>query len=391
MEMTAKPAARVYMMAFACEPGRGSEPGVGFSFATALAASARETGRPATLVTRPHRVSEIRQGLNAAGLGDVLTILPVSLPPWLVAITGRTRVRLAYLVWQAIAVEKVRRDIAARAAHAIVHHVTFATEGLPTFEWRLDSAASRIFGPAGSIATSGGGRGLYRRFADQSRRRVRAWAADRNLKGVRLAIAQNRHVLEEWNGVAPNALVEPNIAVDLATVAANAVKQENLIVSLGRLIPRKQHHLALQTLSLLPGEYVLHIVGGGPLRQDLQRLASDLGIADRVVFTGSLDRDEALAVLARAEILLHLSRQEGAPWAVGEAQALGVFPIALEGSGADDMIRLASLGSVVSNAEAAAQAVLARRGNDLPESDRWSAGRLPGLLADWYAQVDSGC
>ena len=61
------------------------------------------------------------------------------------------------------------------------------------------------------------------------------------------------------------------------------------------------------------------IIGGGPLLEDLKRLAADLGVSDRIDFTGRLSRREV-------KILLHASEIFAFP-SVNDAEAFGVAQI----------------------------------------------------------------
>ena len=72
-----------------------------------------------------------------------------------------------------------------------------------------------------------------------------------------------------------------------------------LVVAVGRLAPQKDHATAIRALAGVPGA-VLAIVGGGALREELGRAASETGVADRVVLTGP--RDDARSVLGAAYV-----------------------------------------------------------------------------------------
>jgi len=94
-----------------------------------------------------------------------------------------------------------------------------------------------------------------------------------------------------------------------------------IAVSLGRLVPGKRIDLALEAMRTQRGAELV-VIGDGPERARLERRARELNVPAR--FLGSLGRDEALEHLARADVLLHPSEEEGAPTAVREARALGV-------------------------------------------------------------------
>lgn len=382
----------VYAFVFACEPGRGSEPGVGFAFAAALAQLSQTTGRSVTLVTRPHTSGRVSSALADQGLADVVEVLDVSIPHLLVRLTRRRRVRLAYLWWQFFAVNAVKRLARERGGPAIVHHLTFATEALPTFEWRMDSRFARAFGPAGS---SDIGPSTRQRLSVSIRRRVRQLLAHLNLKGVDLAIAQNDAVASSWRRFSASCIVEPNVAVggEIETFRKVCISRSDRLprtrlISVGRLISRKRHELAIAALPHIPDEYNLTIVGDGPEEARLRDLAIQLGVSQRVTFTGGVSRSEVMRLIANSDILIHCSRQEGAGWVVGEAQSIGVPPIAFKGSGADDVIRLGGIGELVSVAEEIPQIVLKMRNTETQPSDRWRIERLPMLLNTWYADLD---
>src|SRR5664280_2421476 len=168
---------RVYMSAFSCEPGRGSEPGVGFAFALAAAQlAARRPSDTFTLVTRPHVVDKIEAALEDEGLAGWLLIRPISLPMCIVRLTNRKHVRFAYLLWQGLVAFQMFPELK-QQNNAVFHHVTFATEALPTAITCLPSHVRRVLGPVGSgqglnmMEASAGGR--MRKWKGRLRGRVR--------------------------------------------------------------------------------------------------------------------------------------------------------------------------------------------------------------------------
>lgn len=373
----------VYLMAFACEPDRGSEPGVGFVFARAAARLARERGHRVVLVTRPHRLDEIRAALGADA--DELTILPVALPRAVVAATGRARVRLAYVLWQAKAVLAVRAQLRRSARPAVVHHVTFATEALPTFESLLRRRAGLVFGPAGSATVTGAGLSI------RLRRAIRARIAGANLAHADLLVAQNEDVAASWQRFRAPVVVEANIVIE--PFRGSRLNPAWDAATAGFQIERKRFDLALEAFAASGATGRLLMIGDGPEHQRLRARAHELGIADRTDFVGGVSQNEVVLLLSRSRVLLHPSRQEGAGWVIGEAQSVGTLPIVFSGGGADSTVRAAGIGSVVDPDEPNGLAGALRSALDLPRppiSDRWSADRLTALLDGWYATAAAG-
>ena len=62
-----------------------------------------------------------------------------------------------------------------------------------------------------------------------------------------------------------------------------------VLASVGLLIERKGHDLAIEALPQVPDATLL-IVGAGPERENLQKLAECLGVGNRVRFLGVLDQ-----------------------------------------------------------------------------------------------------
>ena len=87
-----------------------------------------------------------------------------------------------------------------------------------------------------------------------------------------------------------------------------------------RLVRSKRVDLAIREAAR--HRAALTIIGDGPLRAELEALAS--GFEPRARFTGQLPRGDALALIAEAHKLVHLSEAEGAPTVIREARALGV-------------------------------------------------------------------
>jgi glycosyltransferase involved in cell wall biosynthesis len=110
-------------------------------------------------------------------------------------------------------------------------------------------------------------------------------------------------------------------------------------VSIGRMLPWKGYHVGLRAFAAaeLPGaEY--WFVGDGPSLPRLRRLASELGISDRVRFWGALPRSEALAVLGRCHALVHPSLHDSGGWVCLEAMAAGRPVICLALGGPAEMV-----------------------------------------------------
>lgn len=108
--------------------------------------------------------------------------------------------------------------------------------------------------------------------------------------------------------------------------SAEAIQATGFIASMGRLVPCKCFDLLIRAYAAGNFPVPLVIIGDGPLRDELQTLARQLGVAARVHFPGYLSNPFPL--LAQASVYVLCSSQEGFPNSLVEAMALGLPVIA---------------------------------------------------------------
>ncbi len=95
------------------------------------------------------------------------------------------------------------------------------------------------------------------------------------------------------------------------------------IVSVGRLVPWKGFASLITALSGLPADVCLKIIGDGPEREKLERIAQGAGLDGRVTFTGTLTREETLRYLRAADLFVLYTAYEGLSHVLIEALSLG--------------------------------------------------------------------
>lgn len=129
--------------------------------------------------------------------------------------------------------------------------------------------------------------------------------------------------VERVASVAPCAIEVPDVEAR-ATAIARALAATGcarVAVSVGRLVASKRVDRAIDHVARERDVDALVVVGDGPERARLEALARRRGVA--ATFTGALPRDEALAWMRAAHVLLFASEEEGASTVLREAEALG--------------------------------------------------------------------
>jgi glycosyltransferase involved in cell wall biosynthesis len=114
---------------------------------------------------------------------------------------------------------------------------------------------------------------------------------------------------------------------DRAAARARLGVHRPCLASVGHLISRKGHDLAIEALASLP-EFMLLVVGEGPDRDMLERLATRTGVADRVRFLGTVAHEELGTVYSAADALVLASSREGWANVLLESMACGTPVIA---------------------------------------------------------------
>jgi glycosyltransferase involved in cell wall biosynthesis len=144
-----------------------------------------------------------------------------------------------------------------------------------------------------------------------------------------------------YNGVNLDRLKVDQSQVELNRTRLGVPAGGHVVGILASLTPAKGHdtflRAAAQVIAERPGTRFA-VIGAGPLRQELGRLASELGLADRVVFFGNQRR--VADFLAACDVLVSSSRDnEGCSNSILEAMALGVPVVATDIGGNRELVR----------------------------------------------------
>lgn len=145
-------------------------------------------------------------------------------------------------------------------------------------------------------------------------------------------------------------------ADDIDAVRVTLGMKKNLaLVCVSRLFHRKGHQYLFQALAALTKnglDATIYLVGDGDYKNTLKSLAQRLGIADRVKFLGW--RNDALAIMAAADIIVHPSLEDALSSAVIEAIMLERPIVATDISGVRDSLDDGKYGEIVAPADSEA-------------------------------------
>jgi glycosyltransferase involved in cell wall biosynthesis len=335
---------KVLMSAYACEPNKGSEPGVGWNWARQMS-----RWHDVWVLTRANNRTTIEQAPLAGGQNQVRWAY-FDLPRWASFWKRGSRgIQAYYFFWQLAAWRfgaRLHREI----GFDLVHHVTFGKYWVPSYLSFLP--VKSILGPLGGGETTPGAlAGTFSRrgrWFERKRDLVRALAGcdpvlRASLRRASLVAAtteESRRTIEALG--ASQVIVEAQCGVSDEEVEFFSrfpirVERPFRLISIGRLLHWKGFHLGLEAFARFnrvcpDSEY--WVVSSGPEAGALKQLAAELRIAHRVTFWGRLpELADVYGKLAEADVLVHPALHEAFGNVCLEALAAGRPVICLDAGG----------------------------------------------------------
>jgi glycosyltransferase involved in cell wall biosynthesis len=185
-------------------------------------------------------------------------------------------------------------------------------------------------------------------------RRLVRWAAARAAGVATVSLALRERLIDLGvpgsrvqvlrNGVDLKLFAPQDRAVARRELGLNA--DGPIVLSVGSLIPVKAVDLVVRAVSAL-AKATLVIVGDGPKRPALQRLARDLSLEQRVRFLGSMAPARLASAYNAADVLVLASVREGFPNVLLEALACGTPVVATAVGGMPEIVREPAAGRLV--------------------------------------------
>jgi glycogen(starch) synthase len=176
------------------------------------------------------------------------------------------------------------------------------------------------------------------------------------------AIGCSQAVLDQLRTAHPNLAARSSRiynGVDRPLLAPASLPDPPHLLCLGRLVPAKGFDVALRAFALLANTHAgarFTIAGDGAAREELVILASDLGIGDRVAFTGWIDPDDVPRLLNDASVVVMPSRREGLPIVAVQAAFMARPIVATAVGGLPEVVVDGSTGTIVPGEDPAALA-----------------------------------
>lgn len=336
---------RILVSAYGCEPGKGSEQGVGWNWVIELSQIA-----DLVVITRRNNRNSI-EAANGHYDSHRLRFIYFDLSDSIQLFKRQERGLYGYyMLWQWGAFRNVKK-ILKQESFDYVMHLSFGSIWLPTFMHRLP--VPFIWGPIGGgeavpwplirslpvkarlsqyirhllIATFRFNP-LYLRIT----RKAKVILARTNDTAILFRPRYKHKIFTILETAISETLVHKIVRRDNPTIESEQITA----IYTGRLIGLKNLGMAIAAVSIsrkLGCNVKLIVVGDGPLRSELESTAARFDVSDAIIFKGKLSQDEVISELAKSDIYLFPSLKEGGAWSLMEAMAVGLPVICVETSG----------------------------------------------------------
>lgn len=342
----------ILLSAYACEPHQGSEPGIGWHWATRLA----RAGHRVRVLTRANNRDPIERTLAAAPVPN-LSFAYYDLPEWMRRWKNHAGLaaRLYYVLWQWGAYAVARR-LCRESRFDVVHHITFGVFRHPSFMAFL--GLPFVFGPVGGGETAP--KPLRRTFPLRGYlidlvRDAANWVVrvDPLMAAVfRRSAATLCKTSETLESIPPRfrdkCVVQVELGTDGNPGAARPRRRDRddgsfRVLYVGRLVYWKGLHFGLAAFARLRERHpwsTLTVVGSGPDEAWLKDVARRLGIGEAVNWVPRLEHAAVMRAYARHDAFLFPSLHDSSGNVVLEALSSGLPVVCLDAGGPGVLVDL---------------------------------------------------
>jgi glycosyltransferase involved in cell wall biosynthesis len=322
---------KIFISAYACEPGLGSEIGVGWHWVLEMSkyfelwVLTRESNR--------HTIEPwIAEHPEYAGIHFLYFDLPKWARWWKKGLRG---VRTYYNIWQVCTNRIVRRTMQENGIR-VFHHLTYGN-----VLWKVSSYGQRqffVWGPVGGLETVPEEFSRHYGRKEQLIERLRRWAAGlaRYNRGFQQRCHRAGLILckTEYTrmGIPEVDRKKSVLFTDVATevrenVEIQMIQNERIeFVTVGRLDAWRGFDLAIEALAITvkknPAVH-LTIIGKGVDEARLKSSIQRLDLEEYVTMTGALEMEAYRQQMQRADVVVNAALKEGAVTVSFDAMAMG--------------------------------------------------------------------
>lgn len=339
---------KILLSAYACEPNKGSEPGVGWSWATELAKT-----HEVWVLTRDNNEKTINEYLklhpeySSETLHFIYVGLSKKLTFWK---KGRRGIRLFYMLWQHKALS-VAKKYNSKIKFDLVQHITFVSYTQPSYMYKL--GIPFIWGPISGGENIPKGINLSMSLRNKLVEIVRKFSQCIALcfPSIRKTMKYSKFILvatDETRSKIPDkyhskTFLMSAIGIERLAAKSSTERKDNKlkIIMAGRLIYWKAFDIGIKAFMQIAAKYPyaeLHILGEGNLKDKLMKLAGDL-LDKQIFFEKPVLHDQIYSFYSDFDIFLNTTLRDSGCMTMMEAMSVGIPCIAIATGGPETLLQ----------------------------------------------------
>lgn len=333
---------KVLLCCYSCDPGRGSEPGMGWNFAKSISAH--------------HDAHVIVETKYKQPLDEYASKHPEEFENMTFYFVPRKRWKLlrkilpvsyywTYREWMKKAYD-LAVDLDKKNDFDLTHMITLSGYREPSLFWKLPKPF--IWGPIGGLSDSPwcllpvlgirGAFSLYLRNIANGLQKRYGVACRKAAAHAHTILTKTKQDVEDirnfWNKDS-QILTEVGFETRHQTYEPQAHEPGTPleVCWAGVHEPRKNLELLLHALTLCKEPMRVHVMSKGWRTPIYKKLAAKLGVADKVIFHGFLPREESFKVMSSSHVFVITSVRDDTPTVLFEAFRYGLPVIAIDHAG----------------------------------------------------------
>ena len=333
---------KIFVSAYACEPGLGSEIGVGWHWVLEMSKHFE-----VWVLTRESNRNTIEPWIAEHPEFSSIHFLYFDLPKWArFWKKGMRGVRTNYNIWQYCTNRIVKRTMRDNGIK-VFHHLTYGN-----MLWKVSSYGQKqffVWGPVGGLETIPSE--YSRHYARKSR--LIEWVRRATIKMLPINFGfkkrcRNADLIlcktEITRDLIParyrdKSVLFTDVAVEKQhslPIAAKSKEETIEFITVGRLDAWRGFDLVIESFACVAKDdrrMHLTIVGKGSDKERLVQLVKNFGLQEQVTFTGNVPMEEYYNLLSKADVVVNASLKEGAVTVSFDSMAMGKPLICLDTTG----------------------------------------------------------
>lgn len=331
---------KILAIAYACEPDRGSEPGVGWNWAKSIS----ETPNiDITVITRANNRPVIERYVEKNPELKI-RFLYYDLPKWILKYKkGDRAIKLFFTLWQRGVIRYIKEQVDL-SYYDFVWDFNFGSLNLPLFTYKLHK--KYVVGPVSTKKKVP--KPYIQKMSIKSRVKYNiqqfmkehlwsnpiVWKALKHADNIILCNELSREFIPKKQRKKAQVVFHNGIVKeDYPIYNENRAKKNKLeFVYAGRLIESKNLDTAIKALKLVKDrgkDFSFDIYGNGNCKKQLQKLVSQFGMEKEIIFHNRIKQSELFEEYIKKDCFLFPSLLEISSTAVMEAMFCGLLPICL--------------------------------------------------------------